>query len=53
MKLQRLTESMNTGLDEQSTLRLELAKNETLVEKFRKEIEVIISNFSMHVYITS
>ena len=32
MKLQRLTESMNAGLDEQSTLSSELAKREELVE---------------------
>ena len=45
MKLQRLTESMNAGLDEQSTFRSELAKREELVEKLRKEIEVNICNF--------
>ena len=44
MKLQKLTESMNAGLDEQSTLRLELAKREDLVEKLRKEIEVNVGS---------
>ena len=44
MKLQRLTESMNAGLDEQSTLRSELAKREELVEKLRKEIEANVSS---------
>ena len=47
MKLQGLTESMNTGLDEQSTLRSELAKREKLVEKLRKENEVNVGNFSV------
>ena len=44
---------MNTGLDEQSTLRSELAKSEKLVEKLRKENEVNVYNFSVRVYITS
>ena len=45
MKLHRLTESMKGGLDEQSTLRSELAKREKLIEKLRKENEVNFCNY--------
>ena len=44
MKLQELTESMKSGLSDQSVLRSELAKKEKLVEELRKEIEVNICN---------
>ena len=40
MKLQGLTESMKSRLNDQFILRLELAKKEKLVEELRKEIEV-------------
>ena len=42
MKLQRLTESIKSELDEQSTLKSELSKKETLIEMLRKENEVNI-----------
>ena len=42
MKLQRLTDSMKSDLDEQSTLKSELSKKATLVEMLRKENEVNI-----------
>ena len=42
MKLQGLTESMKSEVDEQSTLRSELSKKVALVEMLRKEIEVNI-----------
>ena len=45
MKLQELTESMNSRLNDQSILRSELAKKEKLVEELRKEIEVNICNY--------
>ena len=47
-----MTIKMNQ-LDEQSTLKSELAKSKKLVEKLRKEIKVNVSNFSMHFYIRS
>ena len=40
MKPQQLTESMKDRLDEQSTLRSEVVKQEMLLEKLRKENEV-------------
>ena len=45
-----LMQFVKGGLDEQSTLRSELAER---VEKLRKENEVNVCNISMHVYITS
>ena len=45
-----LMQFVKGGLDEQSTLRSELAER---VEKLRKENEVNVCNVSMHVYITS
>ena len=44
MKLQGLTESMESRLNDQSVFRSELAKKEKLVEELRKEIEVNICN---------
>ena len=56
MKLQELTESMRSGLNDQSILRSDLAKKEKVVEELRKEIEVNICNYctvcvSWHDYI--
>ena len=54
MKLQGLTESMKSKLNDQSILRSELAKKEKLVEELRKEIEVNICNYCIVcVYMTT
>ena len=50
MKLQGLTESMKSGLDEKSTLRSELTKKEKLVEELRKEIKVNVCNYRLYVF---
>ena len=42
MKLQQLTESYKSGLNEQSTLRSELTKKEMFVLELGKEIEVSV-----------
>ena len=45
MKLQGLTESMRSRLNDQSISRSELAKKEKLVEELRRENEVNICNY--------
>ena len=44
IKLQQLTEPMKGELDDQSTLRSELAKNKMVVLELRKENEVNVCN---------
>ena len=51
MRQQELMTSFKDGLDEQSTLKSELAKKENLIEELRKEIEVTTySHIKLYVY---
>lgn len=52
MNMKHLTESMEGESDGQSTLESELANKKVVILELKKEIEVIICNHCMCIYMT-